>query len=144
LVGYKNCRVTNYGKTPLFNIEIPFKITFIRIERGENPGSTVGSKIINTGEGVVPITKLEPGNEGAYVFYIHNQGRDIVRPQFADSATCLPLGGRARTSVKVIQPADLMHHAGAIWPVRDAAEIVNEEESSKSPPALPPPARRVD
>jgi hypothetical protein len=133
------CRVTNYGKTTLFNLQIPFKMTFVQIERGENPGSTVGNKIINVEDGMVPITKLEPGNEAAYVFYIHNQGRDIVQPQFADNATCLPLGGNARTSVKVIQPADVMHHAGAIWPVRDATEIVNGTASSKSPPALLPP-----
>jgi hypothetical protein len=133
------CRVTNYGKTTLFNLEIPFKITFVRIERGGNPGSTVGDKIINTEDGVVPITKLEPGNEAAYIFYIHNQGRDIVQPQFADSATCLPLGGSARTSVKVIQPADVMHRASSIWPVREATEIVNEADSSKSPQALLPP-----
>jgi hypothetical protein len=122
--------VTNYAKATLFNIQVPFQITFTLIERGENPDSTTSTKVINVADGVVPITKLDPGNEGAYVFYIHNQGRDIVHTRFADSATCLPLGGIDRVSIKVIQPTDVMHYAGSLWPVRDALEIVKESESA--------------
>jgi hypothetical protein len=132
------CRLTSYSKTPLFNVEIPFKITFVLIERGENPGSTVANKTINVADGVVPITKLEPGSENAFVFYIHNQGRDIIHAQFADAATCLPLGDAERVSIKVIQPNSVIYRAASIWPGRDANEIVKEaEESAKSQAALP-------
>jgi hypothetical protein len=133
------CRVTNYGKTTLFNVEVAFKITFVQITRGENPGSSIGNTVINVEDGVIPITKLEPGSDGAYVFYILNQGRDIVHPRFAESATCLPQGAATRTSVKVIQPADVMHHADSIWPIRDPVEILNEADAAKSRPAPPPP-----
>jgi hypothetical protein len=133
------CQVTNYAKTTLFNIEIPFKIAFVRIKRGESPGSTVANEVINIAEGFVPITKLESGKAAAYNFYVHNQGRDFIRLQFADKGTCLPLGAENRAPVKVIQPSDIMHYVGAIWPIRDLGEILNEVEVSNSPPALPPP-----
>jgi hypothetical protein len=136
------CRVTNYGKSPLFNIEIPFKITFVRIKRGEGVGSTTANEIINVADGILPITKLEPGNEAAYVFYIHNQGRDLVHSQFANAGSCLPLGEASRAPVRITQPNDIMHQAHPLWPVRDSLEIVKEDEEkvSKSLPAPPPQA----
>jgi hypothetical protein len=136
------CRLTNYGKTTLFNIEIPYTMTFVRLKRGENAGSTVANEVINTADGVLPVTKLEPGNEASYVFYIHNQGRDIVRPHFLDTGSCLPLGASSRTPVRVIQSDSIMHQAHSIWPVRDPFQVIEEEEKKtapKSPPESPPP-----
>jgi hypothetical protein len=97
IVSSVRCKLTNYGNTPLFNIELAFDTTFKIIRPGENPGSVTADKVINVVKGsVLPITKLEPGGDRAYVFYIHNQGRDLVHTAFADTATARPAGVQSR------------------------------------------------
>jgi hypothetical protein len=124
------CRLTNYGKTTLFNVEVPIRITFKRIKRGSAPGNAIAEEIINVAETKLPITKIEPGGDAAYIFYIHNQGRDVVEPQFPDTANYLPPGTETRRPVTLIQAAPFLHRYFALWPIRSAEEIILEEEKS--------------
>jgi hypothetical protein len=125
------CRLTNYGKTTLFKVELPFKVAFIRIQRGENPGSTTAKEIINIAQAALPTTKIEPGSDGAYVFYVHNQGRDVLQTEFINAATHVPPGATTREPVTLIQSTSIIHHAGSLWPMRSLEEILAEEENSK-------------
>jgi hypothetical protein len=126
------CRLTNYGKTPLFNVEIPIRISFRRIKRGDGPGSAIGDEIINVAEIQLPITKIEPGSDAAYTFYIHNQGRDVVEPHFPDTANHLPPGAGTRRPLTLIQSASATYRYIALWPVRSTEDILAEEEKAKT------------
>jgi hypothetical protein len=128
------CRLTNYGAAPLFNVEVPFKVIFRRLARGEAAGSATAKEVINVAEASLPITKIESGPERAYVFYIHNQGRDVIQTEFLEGSTCLPPGSTERKPVTLIQSTSIIHRYMTLWPIRSAEEIVAEEEKTNAAP----------
>jgi hypothetical protein len=132
-VSSARCRLTNYGNIPLFNVEVPFRVIFRRLARGGTPGSITSNEVINVAEASLPITKIETGPDGAYIFYIHNQGRDLVQTQFMDGATCIPPRSTERRPITLIQSTSVIHSYNTLWPIRPAEEIVAEEEKSKEP-----------
>ena len=126
------CRLTNYGKNTLFNVEVPIRITFKRIKRGDAPGNAIAEEIINVAEIQLPITKIEPGSDATYTFYIHNQGRDVVEPHFPDNANHLPPGAGTRRPLTLIQSTSVAYRYVALWPVRSVEDIIAEDEKAKT------------
>lgn len=119
------CQITNYANAPIFNINLPMTFTFKRIRSGNNPANFVADETINTVEVSLPITKLYPGKDSPFSFYIYNQGHDVVTIEFRDAPTFSFLNDRAVKKGHLIQPNDFTRFV-SLWPFRDPKEIVGE------------------
>lgn len=123
------CQLTSYASAPIFNVSLPIAVTFKRIKRGDNPSSFVANEIINTVEVSLPITKIYPGKDSPFSFYIYNQGMDVVQIEFRSAPTFSFLGETAIREGLLIQPNDFTR-AVFLWPFRDPKDIVGEDVPS--------------
>jgi hypothetical protein len=126
------CTVTNYAAAPVFNVELPITVAFLKIERQpENPKNFNANRLLGTLTQAIEITKIDPGKDSPYIFYIQNQSRDLFQIQFSEPPTYVALGETERREAALVQPTGFqrMYH---LWSVHDNESIVSEEEKQKS------------
>ena len=123
------CDITNYGKVPIFAVKLPISVTFVKIEKDpQNPNASRATKAIGVAEGVVELAKLEPGIDKHESFYMHNQGRDVLRVEFPRSPTFVLPGETERRKAQLMPISGLY---SSLWPVRDWKDILSQEEENK-------------
>jgi hypothetical protein len=123
------CQLTNYSDVPIFNISLPITAIFKKIQEGDHPGNYSAIETINVSEGNLPITKINPGKDAPFVFYIYNQGRDVVQISFVKLPTYSLLGESSIKEAQLVQPNDFTRLV-TLWPMRDPKEILDEENAS--------------
>jgi hypothetical protein len=121
------CRLTNYGQATIFNVELRGTAYFDRIER-TGPGSFTAKDRVNEVRYIIPITKLESGKENGSTFYLHNQSMYVAQFIFDPIAYYVAAGEPKQ--VRLVQPNDLTRML-SLWPNRDSAEIVDEQQKAK-------------
>ena len=107
--GYK-CQSTNYGRSPIFNVQMVFGLSFREIERDkDNPGSSRSGKITLSRGWLVQVNKIDQGHNNPFVFYIYNASEQFLSIILSKSAM-VQMGGTKRNSiVPVVQPdADMI------------------------------------
>src|SRR5262249_24873384 len=73
------CKVTNYGNAAIFDVRLPITATFKTIVRNaDGNGFRNADETGDTVEQFITIPKIDPGKDGAYLFYLHNQGVELV------------------------------------------------------------------
>jgi len=78
LHGYR-CNVTNYGDTPVFNIDMALEEVFKEIIRDPNqPNLMQAGKIELSRKWLISIEKLDTGANNPFSFYIINSSNDMV------------------------------------------------------------------
>jgi hypothetical protein len=120
------CQLTSYADAPIFNVNLPITVTFKRIKRGDNPSNFAANETINTVDISLPITKIYPGKDSPFTFYIYNQGLDVVQIEFRRAPTFSFLGETTIKEGHLVQPNDFTRTV-SLWPFRDPKDILGED-----------------
>jgi len=77
--GYR-CQLTNYGKSPMFNVEMVVMLSFREVQRKRDNPNALTSGVVTLSRGwLVPVKKIDSGPNNPFIFYIFN-----TSPQFVD------------------------------------------------------------
>lgn len=85
-----HCRVTNYGSATATNITIPVQVIYR--EGIANSNRIEGGVIRASIKRPIQISKIDPGTESAFIFYMFNASSDFVFTQIMPNATFYYLG----------------------------------------------------
>ena len=116
------CEVTNYGTTPLVDVNVPAVATFTAIIRkkiGTSDSVTSGG-VEAQQKGNIHIAKIGIGDGDKFTFFTANLARNFVSLTFSSSATAQPIDRDRPVAIAVLQPQPLIHYD--FIPVDDAKD----------------------
>ena len=80
------CEITNYGSAAVFGLSMEFRLAFVEaLEVPDNPKARKGGATLSTHSHAIEVPVIN-GNEGKFVFYLHNESEYFVNvglPEFA-------------------------------------------------------------
>ena len=80
------CKLTNYGSLPLFNVVVPMRVTFQEAHHPENQPNAWQSGVIKAVKAAsITIAKIDAGKDDPFVFYFESQNPDFVEIDFMES-----------------------------------------------------------
>jgi hypothetical protein len=80
------CKVTNYGNSPVFNVVVPIQVIFREAHRPTNqPDAWQSGAIKAVKETSIAIAKIDTGKDNPFVFYLSSQSPDFIELKFLET-----------------------------------------------------------
>jgi hypothetical protein len=89
------CRVMNYGSEPALNVDLMLKLRYQNAVEQANGTGYRGGQDVRDISNSVRISKIDPGIENPFLFYIRNMTPGFVQLAFAEAATVQRIGDKA-------------------------------------------------
>ncbi len=119
------CRISNYGAATAANLVVQFNLTFH--ESITAVPQVMQGKVVLQNTNKIRISKVEPGSEGAFTYYVINRTRDFVYMTLLPNVTFELLGEpKARTEHMTISPAPFPY-----FPPAHLGELIKPDEPSQ-------------
>lgn len=98
------CIITNFGTAPVFRLQLGLRLTFLEAKRQpDNPNSAQSGETKLDRMWPIEISRIEPGADKAFVFWIANNSPDFVRVDMPENLSLIPLGKQTREFVRLIK-----------------------------------------
>ena len=105
------CQLTNYGGSPVFNVEMALHLLFSEALRDTaQPNVTRGGVVTLSRNWPIEITKIDAGADKPFVFYIYNQSDQFSQVSMPQSVTVEEGTDNTRREIRLVQSTAPMFH----------------------------------
>ena len=105
------CQVFDYGSGPVFDVNLVFNVSARKVNVNEGGGKSSGD-VIQSGQWIVPIPKIDEGASNPFVFYFFNRfWSSFVQIDQPPLASIIRNNNAPRQSIEVVSAA----HNQPIW-----------------------------